>query len=230
MLAYCSSSRRELRKSKRSISGGQVLYAFGFERIGVVVSDLYFVDPRPLPGQGGAERGVRLEVRMLGQGDLQAPIYSARPIEVGQPVWRADLLEAADGPPGSLNRAHHHPRFDGWEPGYRVFDERLSAGPVQWIGEQLSDLGALLERAGVPDDGSFAADAESLRGCAGEIMGTVQRLLDKIKAGARATAPPRGGPGLVRVSSPRHSALPARASRRPSHLAARPARGAARPR
>ena len=177
-----------------------MLYAFGFERIGVAVSDLYFVDPRPLPGQEGAERGVRLEVRMLGQGELKGSIYSARPIEVGQPVWRADLLEAADGPPGSLNRAHHHPRFDGWEPGHRVFDESLAAGPVQWIGEQLSDLGALLERSGVPDDGSFATDAESLRGCAGEIMATVQGLLDKIKAGELATAPPGGQPDFVRIS------------------------------
>ena len=107
-----------------------MLYAFGFERIGVVVGDLYFVDPSPAPGQEGAERGVRLEVRMLGQGDLKGSIYSARPIEVGEPVWRADLLEAADGPPGSLNRAHHHPAWIGWKPGRRVFDRGLSAGPV----------------------------------------------------------------------------------------------------
>src|SRR5258707_9553575 len=154
MLVYCRSSRRELRRNQTNFSGGLVLYAFGFERIGVVVSDLYFVDPRPIPGQEGAERGVRLEVRMLGQGELKGSIYSARPIEVGQPVWRADLLEAADGPPGSLNRAHHHPRFNGWEPGRRGFDKSLSAGPVQWGAEHPSDLGALLERAGVPDDGS----------------------------------------------------------------------------
>ena len=42
-----------------------VLYMFGFERIGVLVSDLFFVDPAPGAGQEGAERGVRLEVRML---------------------------------------------------------------------------------------------------------------------------------------------------------------------
>src|SRR4051794_37510899 len=42
-----------------------MLYAFGFEHIGVVVSDLYFLDPNPSVGQEGAERGVRLEVRML---------------------------------------------------------------------------------------------------------------------------------------------------------------------
>ncbi|HXP19708.1 MAG TPA: hypothetical protein VN840_08695 [Streptosporangiaceae bacterium] len=177
------------------LKGVAVLYAFGFERIGVLVSDLYFVDPAPRPGQEGAERGVRLEVRLLGQGDLKGSIYSARPIEVGEPVWRADLLEAVDGTPGSLNRAHHHPAFNGWEPGRRVFDENLSADPVRWVGDQLSDLDALLGRAGISANGSFAADAQRLRGCVPEIMAAVRGLLDKVKAGELATAP--GGAELT---------------------------------
>ena len=177
-----------------------MLYAFGFERIGVLVGDLYFVDPKPHPGQEGPEHGVRLEVRMLGQGEMRGSIYSARPIEAGRPVWRADLLEAVDGPPGSLNRAHHHPRFNGWEPGKRVFEPNLSAAPVQWVGDQLSDLGGLLERAGVDDDGSFASDAESLRGIASEIMAVVKNLLDKVKAGELAAAPPGDQPESARVS------------------------------
>ena len=41
-----------------------MLQVFGFDRIGVVIGDLYFIDPNPRPGQEGAERGVRLEVRM----------------------------------------------------------------------------------------------------------------------------------------------------------------------
>src|SRR2546429_148902 len=48
--------------------GARMLYAFGFDRVGVLVSDLYFIDPRPLEGQESAERGVRLEVRMLDRG------------------------------------------------------------------------------------------------------------------------------------------------------------------
>ncbi|HEX9065634.1 MAG TPA: hypothetical protein VF843_11035 [Streptosporangiaceae bacterium] len=177
-----------------------MLYAFGFDRVGVLVSDLYFVDPHPHPGQEGAEHGVRLEVRMLNQGELTGSIYSSRPIEVGQPVWRADLLEAVDGPPGSLNRAHHHPGFHGWEPGRRVFDRKLTASPVSWVGDQLSDLEGLLTQAGITDGEEFAADAQSLRGAVPEITAVVQSLLDRIKAGDLAAAPDGDQPDFARVS------------------------------
>ena len=39
-----------------------MLYAFGFGRIGVLASDLYFVDPEPGPGQEGADDDRRREV------------------------------------------------------------------------------------------------------------------------------------------------------------------------
>ena len=61
-----------------------MLYAFGFDRVGVLVSDMYIVIPNPRPGQEGAERGVRLEVRLLERGELPGSIYSARPIEAGR--------------------------------------------------------------------------------------------------------------------------------------------------
>jgi hypothetical protein len=166
-----------------------MLYAFGFERIGVLVSDMYIVIPNPRPGQEGAERGVRLEVRLLERGDLRGSIYSARPIEVGRPVWRADLLEAVDGPPGSLNRAHHHPAFRGWEPGRRVFDADLTARPVPWVGDQLADLEGMLERAGIPADDATAADAKALRGSLPEILDVVGRLLERVRCGELAEAP-----------------------------------------
>jgi hypothetical protein len=173
-----------------------VLYAFGFERVGVVAGDMYLVIPAPLPGQEGAERGVRVEVRLLERGELRGSAYSARPIEVGRPVWRADLLEAADGPPGSLNRAHHHPAFRGWNPGQRVFDEGMTADPVRWVERQLSDLGGLLDRAGVPADDAMAADAVSLRGCLPEITAVVERLLRKVWDGELG-APPGGEPAAA---------------------------------
>ena len=111
-----------------------MLQAFVFERVGVVVGDLYFLDPNPHPGQEGAEHGVRLELRVFDRGDLKGTIYSAMPIEVGRPIWRVDLLEAVDGKPGSFNRTHHHPKFNGWDPSPRQFLRELSVRPARLAG------------------------------------------------------------------------------------------------
>lgn len=160
-----------------------MLYLFGFERIGVLVSDLYFVDPDPAPGQEGAERGARLEVRLLERQPLRGSVYSAQPIGVGRPIWRADLLETVAGPPASFDRTHHHPAFDGWEPGGRTFDLDLSARPVDWVGDRLADLDGLLAAAGVGPSEVGARDAADLRDAVPEILTALQRLLDRVHAG-----------------------------------------------
>jgi hypothetical protein len=169
--------------------GAPVLHVIGFERIGVVVGDLYFVDPDPEPGQEGAERGVRLEVRLLERADLPGSIYSAQPITVGLPIWRADLFESVEGPIGSFDRTHHHPRFRGWEPGKRSFDPTMSADPVAYVGARLRDVATLCTEAGVDPDVVPARDAEDLRRAAPEILAIVQRLLAGVRAGELATAP-----------------------------------------
>lgn len=160
-----------------------MLYAFGFERVGVLVGDLYFVNPRPVPGQEGAERGVRLELRMLERRPLHGGIYSAQPIGVERPLWRVDLLESVESPPGSLDRAHHHPAFDGWEPGERHFVPELSATPVEWLAGQLADLDAVLERAGVVAGQVGPGDGAAVRAAAPEIVDSVRRLLHRVAAG-----------------------------------------------
>ena len=181
-----------------------MLYVFGFERTGVAVGDLYFADPDPPPGQEGAERGVRLEVRLLVRGPLPGSAYSARPIEVGRPVWRADLLESVDGPPGSFDRTHYHPQLQGWEPGRRVYDRDLSAHPVEWVGARLAGLESLLAEAGVAADPAYAGDAEALRGCLGEIMDAVGRLLERVRRGELGRPPdgPGGEPARPRPATP----------------------------
>ena len=165
-----------------------MLYAFGFGRIGVVASDLYFVDPHPGPGQEGAEQGVRLELRMFERGDLRGSIYSARPIAVERPIWRVDLLESVDHP-GSLDRAHHHPRFREWEPGRRHFVEELSADPVGWVGTRLADPEPLLEEAGIEPGEVPAVDVDALRAAVPEIVDALGRLLDGVRAGVLARPP-----------------------------------------
>lgn len=171
----------------------------GFQRVGVVISDLYFVDPDPGEGQAGAERGVRLEVRLLEAGTVDGTIYAARPISVGRPVWRADLLETADGPPGSFDRTHHHPEVRGWEPGKRSFDAGLSAQPVAWLGQALSDLPRLLSQAQLSPGEVGPDDARQLRDAVPEILDVVNRLLVRVHAGDLA-AGPDGAVGAARLS------------------------------
>jgi hypothetical protein len=166
-----------------------VLYVFGFERVGVVVGDLYFVDPNPAKGQEGAEHGVRVELRVLGRGELKGSVYSAQPIEVGTPVWRADLLESVAGRPGSFDRTHHHPAFTGWNPGRRVFVSELSADPLGWLASQLADLGALLDSAGFPPTTAGPDDARDLREAVPEIVDATRRLLGKVRSGELGNPP-----------------------------------------
>ena len=176
-----------------------MLYTFGFEQIGVLVCDLYFVDPEPAKGQEGAEHGVRLELRVLERGDLKGSIYSAQPITVGQPIWRADLLESVDGKPGSFDRTHHHPAFTGWEPGHRVFVRELSQDPIQWLAAKLSDLPGVLADAGVSADVAGPGDAGALRVAVPEILETIEELLGKVRRGQAGNPPAGADPGCARA-------------------------------
>ncbi len=122
--------------------------SFGFEALGVVVGDMFFVDPAQGAGQETPERGVRLELRLVDRAGPQGSIYAGIPIALTRPVWRVDLFGSTESQPGTLDRAHHHPRFDGWEPGRRHFVPELSADPVSWLTDQLADPAAVLTRAG----------------------------------------------------------------------------------
>lgn len=166
-----------------------MLAAFGFENLGVVVGDMYFVDPKPLAGQETPERGVRLELRLIDKDEPQGSIYAGVPIAFARPVWRMDLFGSTESPPGTLDRAHHHPRFDGWEPGRRHFVPELSADPVAWLAGQLADPAAVLQRAGVALDEVSEADLAGLVAAAPEIVAAVKRMLDGVRDGTLAPAP-----------------------------------------
>ena len=163
-----------------------------FDRVGVVVGDLYFVDPN-LEQDGGAERGVRLELRLFERDELKGSVYSGVPIRVDRPLWRVDLLECVASPPGSLDRAHHHPRFRGWEPGMRVFVEELSANPVAWLAKRFAEIDGVLEDAGVGDDELGPRDREDLSAAGPLIVDAVERLLGEVKAGRAGLAPDDAG-------------------------------------
>ncbi|MDI5964152.1 hypothetical protein POF50_021015 [Streptomyces sp. SL13] len=177
-----------------------MLYAFGFDRLAVLASDLYFLHADPPKGQEGAEHGVRLELRHIRPGELKGSIYSSRPISVDEPIWRADLLESVDGRPGSFDRTHHHPRFSGWNESERAFEEDLFADPVGWLGRKLSDLPGLLAQAGVAADTASPDDLAGLRLAVPEILDAVQRMLARVRAGELGRPPLNPPPGSIRAS------------------------------
>jgi hypothetical protein len=176
-----------------------MLWTLAFDRIGVVMSDLYFVDPNLPQGDEGAERGVRVELRLFERDDLRGSVYSAVPIRVDRPIWRIDLLETTDSRPGSLNRAHHHPRFEGWEPGPRVFDADLSAAPLTWVTKQFDGIEDVLAEAGVDRGELGEGDVAALRAAAPLVIAALENLLAEVAAG-RAALAPAGGGDFVRQS------------------------------
>jgi hypothetical protein len=100
-----------------------------------------------------------------------------------------DLFGSTESLPGTLDRAHHHPRFDGWEPGRRHFVAELSADPLSWLADQLADPAAVLARAGVDADLIPEADKTGLAAAAPEIIAAVKRMLDGVRDGNLAPSP-----------------------------------------
>jgi hypothetical protein len=166
-----------------------MFYVWGFDRVGVVAGDLFFLDPEQTPGEEGAEHGVRVEVRLLERPPLGGSVYSSQQIVVDQPVWRGDLLETVEGESGSFNRAHDHPHFEGWEPDDRRYDRSIKADPGAWLTGRLSDLAALVEGAGVDPSRIGPTDAAQVAAAAPEIAAAVVDLLARVRAGELGTAP-----------------------------------------
>jgi hypothetical protein len=169
-----------------------MLHVFGFENVAVAVGDLYFVDPQPGAGQEGAERGVRLEVRLLARPPASGSVYASQPILVDRPIWRADLLESVAGGPGTWDRTHHHPKMREWEPGTRQFDDAMSDDPIGFVGQQLRDLPGLLKGADMDPGAVTDHDTVELRAAVPEILETVRSLLAAVRDGRLATRPDAG--------------------------------------
>jgi hypothetical protein len=177
-----------------------MLQLFAFDRVGIVIGDIYFEDPEPGVGQEGLERGVRLELRLMSQLELDQPatIYASQPILIGEPLWRLDLLEAAGSPPGSFDRTHHHPDMTEWEPSDRVFDQALSGDPLGWLTDRLNDVTPLLTHSDLPPT-DVADCIKEIRDAAPEIVAAVRRLLDRVWQGVTPVPAPAAPGGLVRT-------------------------------
>lgn len=165
-----------------------MLTVFAFQRLAVTVEDIWFFEPDPYPGEEGAERGIRLEVRVLDRLPQTGSIYSAYPVHLSTAIWRADLLESMAAGPGARDRMHFHPLMADDEPGDRVFEPAIREDPFGWLERQLSDPAAILEPKLGPA-GEYADDLREWRLALPQVLSAARFTMDKVHAGDLARPP-----------------------------------------
>jgi hypothetical protein len=154
-----------------------MLHAFVFENVAVLVGP--WNEPVEPP-----EQGTRIEVRLTESQRRRGSFSAAQRVVIDQPVFRADLFDRMDSPPGNLLSAHFHPNFDGVEPCDRVWRDEIKHDPTGWLTDELSDLEHLLHRAGVEvtDAASVARDAHALRAAIPAVVAAVTATWNAIRS------------------------------------------------
>ena len=149
---------------------------FVFEKVAVIVAP--WNEPAEPP-----ERGARVEVRLLADEPARGSQFAAERVVIDTPVFRADLFDQVDAPPGNLNSAHFHPHFDGIEPCDRHWKSRIKSDPTGWLADELGDLPRLLERGGVNSDdpASIARDAAALRAATPAVTAAVESVWQTVR-------------------------------------------------
>jgi hypothetical protein len=154
-----------------------VRQAFVFEGIAVLVGPWH--EPMNPP-----ERGTRVEVRLLDDEPKRGSPFAAERVVIDRPVFRADLFDRMDLPPGNLRSAHFHPGFEGVEPMDRHWDDAIQADPTGWLAAELGDLPGLLKRAGVDitDAPWLERDAVALQTAVPSVVAAVEATWTEIRS------------------------------------------------
>jgi hypothetical protein len=153
-------------------------HAFVFDKVAVLVGPWHErADP--------AERGARVEVRLLDDEPRRGSVSAAQRVVIDRPLFRADLFDQVDEPPGNLLSAHFHPWFEGVEPCDRTWPEEIRRDPLGWLESELVELRRLAERAGVPaaDAAGLDDDAAKLKEAVPEILRAVEATWEDVRAG-----------------------------------------------
>ncbi len=133
---------------------------------------------------GPARARARVEVRLLELAPKRGSRFAAERVVLDQPVFRADLFDQTDSPPGNLKSAHFHPGFNGIEPCDRHWDPAIKQDPTTWLAGELNDLAGLLERAGadVADAPWLGPDGDALRAVVPDIVSAVEATWAEVRA------------------------------------------------
>jgi hypothetical protein len=150
-------------------------------RVAVVVRHWFEIDLE----DSSMEHGARIELRELAVHPHRGSESAAQLVTADRPWWRADLFDRLADRPGSFGAAHYHPEFSGNEPCERVWDPRLTASPWEWLGDQLSELGAGPGQPGRDDWPLQPADAAELTRLAAGIV-TLARQFSPDRCGSAA--------------------------------------------
>jgi hypothetical protein len=153
--------------------------AYLYQRLGIVIEDIYFLEPDPDPGEEGPERGVRVEVRLVENQPLSGSRYSAYPIDIRTAIWRADLLGSVAAGPGARDRMHYHPLMADDEPGDRQWDPAIRANPLEWIASQLEQI-ELIVTAKVSDITPYRHDLAEIRRQAPLIVRSTEEMMEQV--------------------------------------------------
>jgi len=150
---------------------------FVFEKVAVIVAPWH--EPADPP-----ERGARVEVRLLADEPKRGSQFAAERVVVDRPLFRADLFDQDDAPPGNLRSAHFHPHFDGIEPCDRHWEARIKSDPTGWLADELGDLPALLARGGAngEDPTLIERDAVALRAAIPAVTAAVEDVWETVRA------------------------------------------------
>jgi hypothetical protein len=115
-----------------------VQHIVALSRVAVVVRHWFEINL----DDASMEHGARIELRELAVHPHRGSESAAQLVTVDRPWWRADLFDRLADRPGSFGAAHYHPEFSGNEPCARAWDPKLTASPWEWLGGQLTELGA----------------------------------------------------------------------------------------
>jgi len=150
---------------------------FLFDKVAVVVGPWW--EPADPP-----ERGARVELRFRAPEPHRGSESAAQRVVIDQPLFRADLFDQCDEPPGNLRAAHFHEGFDGVEPRDRQWPPELKDDPARWLVAQLSDLRGVLIRSGIEVDDTawIDADAAGLRDACPAIVAAVEQTWRTVRA------------------------------------------------
>jgi hypothetical protein len=143
---------------------------FVFNEVAVIIRHWYEV------GEDGREHGARVEIRKLTPSPRRGSESASQLIAIDQPIWRADLFDLLGDEPGAFGRAHYHHRFDGPEPTARDWSAELSADPLSWCRDRLSNLEELIPAAGATLT-DLDLEAQELRDACDRMVDSVNRYV-----------------------------------------------------